>query len=444
MKAIRYWLYKYPSLLHERFSIDFVLEALEFVLDNSNFQFNNNFYSLISGTVTGTKVAPTYANLTVAFLEISLYDKVKEIYGENIQKYVISNWKRFLDDGQILWKKSFGNIEDFVNILNSLDNNIHFTHECSTTGLPYLNLFLYIENEKLLTDIYYKDTDSHDYLPFSSCHPRHTKINIPQTLARIICTVVDDPKRKQFRLMELKAWLKKAGYPISLIESAFLKVNKVDQLTLRAKVPPKSENLLVYVETHNPKNPKVFEHLSKFFNFLKSFERFSKLFEGTKLIRSERQPKNLGHLLQHSCVNLDKPKNGCQKCNKKSCGTCQYILETDSIYFSRLDIYFKLLNAFTCESGNIIYKITCNGCGEFYIGLTVNLRHRVTNHKFCLFNEASRIQKVHRHIHDCAGSMLVPFSIVPFYKVKRDTNVARLSTESFFIRKFNPRLNRDK
>ena len=154
----------------------------------------------------------------------TLYDKVFQKYGEKVYTYVKIYWKRFLDDGQILWQKSFGPITDFVEILNSLDSNIVFTHESSDTGLPFLNVFLYMENKKLLTDIYYKNTDSHDYLPFNSCHPRHIKINIPKTLARIICTIVKDPSRKLYRLSELKTWLLKAGYPCGLINNGFSQI----------------------------------------------------------------------------------------------------------------------------------------------------------------------------------------------------------------------------
>ena len=95
------------------------------------------------------------------------------------------------------------------------------------------------------------------------------------------------------------------------------------------------------------------------------------------------------------------------------------------------------------NSGNIICKITCNGCYEYYIGVTVNLRHRVSSHKFNLFNRAYREQKVHVHIHECAGHLTQPFTIIPFYKVKNDTVIARLATEAYFIRKFKPLLNDD-
>ena len=121
IRSINHRLNLFPELLHHRFSQDFVIEALTLVLSNANFQFNGKFYHLKQGTVTGTTVSPTYATLTMAYLELSLYQKVKSKYGETIERYVRTNWKRFLDDGHILWKKSFGPVQEFVDILNSLD-----------------------------------------------------------------------------------------------------------------------------------------------------------------------------------------------------------------------------------------------------------------------------------------------------------------------------------
>ena len=110
MEALNFWLSKFPNLLHPRFNISFVTKSIEFILENWTFHFNGNYFSLKKGTVTGTEVSPTYANLAMAFLEIKLYQKTKERFGEEIHNYVVKNWKRFLDDGQILWRKSFGEL----------------------------------------------------------------------------------------------------------------------------------------------------------------------------------------------------------------------------------------------------------------------------------------------------------------------------------------------
>ena len=413
------------------------MQLLELVLTKSFFSFNGSHYALREGTVTGTTVAPTYANLVMAYLEVKLYNLVRQKYGDFIYKYVINNWKRFLDDGFIIWKTSFGEVGGFIDILNSLDKNIQFTYECSEQSVSFLNLFIYKENGKIKTDIFYKDTDSHDYLPFNSCHPRHTKKNIPFTLSRMICSIVTDPSRRDFRLLELESWLLKAGYPIGLIKSAANKFKNVEPSTLWEKVVHENEDLLVFVQTNNPKNPKIYNELLKNINFLKSTVKYGSAFNRVKVIKSERQCSNLKSLLVHSIIAKNKTPFGTKKCCKKKCGTCKYLIETQTTNFHRSNKFktFKIRKRFECSSRNLIYKITCNGCLEYYIGMTKKLRSRVSGHKCSLFNSTYRLQKLHKHIHECAKNKCIPFSIVPFFKCKRDTNIVRLATESYFIRK---------
>ena len=367
----------------------------------------------------------------MAYLEVELYDNIKLAFGDLVYNYFILNWKRFLDDCFILWRKSFGDFNIVLNMLNNMDSNLKFTCENSDVGLPFLNLFLYKDNDhkSIKSDIYYKDTDSHDYMPFRSCHPRHIKINIPGNLARMICTIVDDPDRKAHRLQELRQWLRSGGYPRRLVGRKINQFRFQDTTFLRNKViRDKSDKLLVYVQTHNPKNPNVFYYLRNAFNSLIVTRRYADIFKDTKLIKSVRQPANLGRLLQKHNIFVEDTHNGCVKCDKSNCGTCDYILNTDTVYFNNVltgvETNFKLLKPFSCTSKNVIYKITCKECSEFYIGETVHLRNRVTNHKFDLRHEDHRNMKVHIHIHGCAAAHNherheFPFTIVPFYAVKQ-------------------------
>ena len=443
LPAVKFWLNLCPQLIQGNHTSNSVLQLLELVLTKSFFAFNGSFYALKEGTVTGTTVAPTYANLVMAYLEIKLYNLVRKKYGDYIYEYVIKNWKRFLDDGFIVWRKSFGEVSGFINILNSLDENIKFTYESSEQSVSFLNLFIYKDEGKIKTDVFYKDTDSHDYLPFNSCHPRHTKKNIPFTLSRMICSIVTDPTRRDFRLQELESWLLKAGYPIGLIKSAAKKFQDVEPKTLWEKVVHENDDLLVFVQTNNPRNPKIYGELLKTINFLKSTQKYGSTFKGVKVIKSERQSSNLKSLLVHSNIAKTNTAPGTKKCCKKKCGTCKYISETHTTNFHRASKFktFKIKKRFECRSRNLIYKITCNGCLEYYIGMTKKLRSRVSGHKCSLFNSDYRLQKLHKHIHECAKNKPIPFSITPFYKCKRDTNIVRLATESYFIRKLRPLLN---
>ena len=80
-----------------------------------------------------------------------------------------------------------------------------------------------------MCDVFYKETDTREYLPFDSCHVRHCKINIPYNLCRTVCTIVEDKDILQKRLDELKLSLIKAKYPIDIIISAITKAKNVPQ-----------------------------------------------------------------------------------------------------------------------------------------------------------------------------------------------------------------------
>ena len=121
------------------------------------------------------------------------------------------------------------------------------------------------------------------------------------------------------------------------------------------------------------KNPQVFGKMLEKLSLLRESEKYKNLFEGVEIIKSERQPQNLGQMLQHSNVVKPNSVKGCKKCNITPCATCPFILQADQIYFSRTDILWNIMKTFNCNSGNIIYKITCNGCFEYYIGMTVTL-----------------------------------------------------------------------
>ena len=448
LEAISYWLDTYPHLLHGRFNKTLILEGIALIMKNSCFAFNDKYYCLNIGTATGTTVAPTYANLVMAYLETKMYKQVLEVFGVEGQKFVLKNWFRFLDDGIILWKKSLGDVKLFIDILNNLHPNLTFTYEINSEKISFLNVLLYKENNTLKSDIFYKKTDSHDYLPFGSCHPRHTKHNIPYTLARMICTIVEDPVRKRYRLEELRRWLLKSGYPSHVINWKFNMLKDMDIHTLRQKVIHEQKQLLVFVQDRNPANPSVFSHIRNFIETLKTDERMSSLLSKVDIIKSERQSKNLGNLLQHSYFGTEKFEYGVKKCGASRCITCSYIEEGESVYFPHVDTHFKIRHKFNCNSGYLLYKIRCKGCNQdipgssgYYIGRTTCLKERLYTHKKCVLNEHYRNQNIYIHIFSCAGHLPVPFTIMPFYKVKRESISEMQIFEQYFREKFKPDLN---
>ena len=61
-------------------------------------------------------------------------------------------------------------------------------------------------------DLYFKPTDSHQYLHFSSCHPYHYKKGIPYNQAPPLNRICSDPHSFNRGCNDLEKWLKERGY----------------------------------------------------------------------------------------------------------------------------------------------------------------------------------------------------------------------------------------
>ena len=60
----------------------------------------------------GTKMAPTYATLTMGFIETQLYERFKEKYGQDEKENFMKLFKRFLDDCFLPWEKTEAELEE--------------------------------------------------------------------------------------------------------------------------------------------------------------------------------------------------------------------------------------------------------------------------------------------------------------------------------------------
>ena len=425
IQAVRFWLEKYPETLKGRFSKEFILDGIELILENNTFSFNDRFYKQTKGTAMGTKFAPVYATLTVGYLEQKLYTEIETAFGSEFGTYFIQNWKRFLDDCFVPWTKSVEDLNQLHTILNSMHTDLKFTLQYSGVQQPFLDVLVKNHGGKIETDIYYKETDSKQYLSFNSCHPRHTKVNIPYNLARRLRTIVSEEHVVQTRMKELKAFLIKQKYPIQIIEHGINRAMSLDKATLRTVKEKYEEKIIPYVSTHNPKDPEMYKVILDHVPILKEDDKMRNILNKYKLIKSKRQPYNLKRLLTKAkFTSNNTPK--LTKCDKPNCGLCIHLLEGDSISF-RCGTNFKIHENMSCDVKNVVYVMKCGGCGEEYIGETGNLlRQRVTIHNQQIRDPKTRMLKVSEHIANCAHNLNPKYKIFPFYKMySESTRVGR-------------------
>ena len=120
-----------------------------------------------------------------------------------------------------------------------------------------------------------------------------------------------------------------------------------------------------------PRNPQVYEFLVKAFNFLRSSEIYYNLFKEVKLIKSERQPKNLGRLLQSSSFSKNAQKWGVKKCNLKRCGTCPYLMEKERVYFDTVDKNFIIKSQLIVTVETLFMQFSVQGAINSILAILV-------------------------------------------------------------------------
>ena len=424
-EAISYWVSNHSE--NSRFTLMFILEALKLILENNTFKYKTQHFLQINGVAMGTKMAPTYAILTLGYLEIKLYSTCANIFDNTISSYIETHFFRFIDDIYITWPFGIHNLEIFIQTLNQMNSSIKFVVLHNNVAIPFLDVTIYKHNNRLETDIYHKPTDSFNYLPFHSQHPRHVTRNIPYCLARRIIMLVTNPTIRHQRLQNLKNILLELKYPEHLLNDA---INK----TYDTEVKPRTNNIITYVTTYHGASSSSNTTLCKnMYATIQNHHRYSHIFT-KQLICAHKQPPNLLRILQNRTPSIS-------QCRKPRCKTCDIII-TSTHTSSENNIIIKPNISMNCCSKNVIYIIKCHGCSKSYVGETsLNLNLRVNLHRSQIKTPEYAILHVSKHINQCTHANQ-RFSIFPFFQLKYNASeYVRRRMETYFIYLFKPSLN---
>ena len=259
----------------------------------------------------GTKLAPSFANIFMGWFEDSF------VYTYKLQPLM---WKRYIDDVFMIWQHGEPELKDFITHLNSRRNTIKFTEECSCSSVNFLDVTVSLTpNGTIKTSLYCKPTDSHNYLLYSSEHPRHLLRGIPYSQflrVRRICSNIND--FRQNTLM-LSSHFIRRGYPQKLVHAALIKAELQDRDTLISKNDPSSAptrtkpkpkgHTFYLVNTHNPCNPPVRDIIEGNWPLLNK-SKTTRSLNDAQLIFGQHRNKNLSdHLVRASTATRDKTKS---------------------------------------------------------------------------------------------------------------------------------------
>jgi hypothetical protein len=226
-------------------------ECVRFVLENNVVSVRGKHYKQIFGGAMGTNCMPPAAQL---YLAIMWEGKIQQQLGAAFPAF----FKRFIDDGFVVFEGSKEELLSFVDTLNTALPNINITHQYSQFQVDFLDLVVYKCMEDALGDpngrvrlkvrTHQKVLNKYLYIPYTSFHHHSVfKSFINAELLRYVTTNSDewwfDSMVRKFthRLCQ-------RGYPRHLITSIASRVshsNRHKYLWHNDSVAAKDRSVLV-------------------------------------------------------------------------------------------------------------------------------------------------------------------------------------------------------
>ena len=185
-----------------------LLDLAELVLKNNYFTHDSQIFKQIRGTAMGTKFAPSYAILAMAELEQMALEKY------HLEPTV---WWRYIDDVFLIWKHGNKELSSFLEYLNSIHPTLKFTSSSSENQIESSDVLVSKNNDKIETDLFVKETDTHQFLHAKSCHRYHTKTGIPYGQALRLRRIISNDTKFEARCTELKDSLLKREFEAEMV-----------------------------------------------------------------------------------------------------------------------------------------------------------------------------------------------------------------------------------
>ena len=309
----------------------------------------------------------------------------------------------------------------FLVCMNNLHPSITYTLEPARNvvlkgknaqSLNFLDITIILyEDGKLETDIYYKPTNSHQYLDYTSFHQTHVKDNIPFSLAKRIVCFVTDSDQMDYRMRQLRDWLLKCKYPPKVIDKG------IHNSKLQGPAPKRTNknDVIPFVTNHssNLGTSTITNHIRTLISN-KKHGRLKNILENVQVVTSYKQPPNIGKLLTRAKfsdhiptvvprVSFKLPPGLFASCADPRCNLCSlgYIQQCESFECANGEIW-EIRSHINCNTYNVLYYLVCNICKkESNTGKTEQKLRGRTNDHICKSRNGTGTDKFDKHVYTC-------------------------------------------
>ena len=186
-------------------SVNHITCLLKFCLNTTYFTSQGKIYEQVKEAAMGSHLSPIVANLFIQDLETKALATAPS---------TPKIWKRFVYDTFTIIQKA--EKEAFLDHINSIDANIHFTYEDpkENGSIPLPDILITPDEEgRLNTNVYRKPTHTDQYLHWDSPHAITSKYSVIGTLYHRARTVCSNPDQLQNEEKHLFKSLNKCKHP---------------------------------------------------------------------------------------------------------------------------------------------------------------------------------------------------------------------------------------
>lgn len=371
LQAVNHFLKMSSFNLH----IPTIMRLTELVLTLNSFAFDGGHFKQQSGVAMGTKMGPSFACLFVGYTENQAFSQYT---GEKPALY-----KRFIDDCLGVATCSKDSLLRFIDFMSSFHPALRYTHCISDSSVSFLDINVTIQHGScnIATSVFYKETDSHSYLLYSSSHPQRCRDSIPFSQFLRLRRICSDDLDFECQTERMVGFFLARQYPKHLVQKALERARAIprSQALTTTDRTADNEDRTVAVLTFHPHNLPVRNILLSNFHLLQLDPHLKEIFPKPPLIAFKRDTNLRDHLVRASLRKVKPLPLGTHPCGRQACKTCPYIDSTTTI--AGPSGRFVVRANFDCQSEDLVYVITCTLCSKKYTGETYRrLDERFTEH----------------------------------------------------------------
>ena len=351
-----------------------LLEVIELVLDNNNFQLGSDrHYVQTDGTAIGSRLGRNFACTYMGAWERELLSST-DVHPDR--------WYRFIDDIWGLWPHGEEALRTFHDLANRIHPNIKVDLRVSDNSIEFLDVeVLLSEAGYISTNLHTKPTDARAYLHYSSDHPPCVKTAIPKGLGMRLKRICSAQTDYQHHKEKLVSRLSERGYPRGEVANELRKVDRMRRealLVRRGEIRTSEESRVPMVVTFSSFLPDVTAIMRKNRHILQKSDRLKKIFRKDPMVAYKRG-SNLKDLLVHRKTRKALGTRGRQDCGG-GCVICKVFYEGDTVPGAERSLHYD--RTIGCKTSNLVYGIWCAKCSKVvYVGQTGDTVYkRMQNH----------------------------------------------------------------